>query len=494
MHGADRKEYGDCQTPLDFCLKVCEYLQREGYAAGTEALLEPTCGSGSFLRAAASVFGHRRIFGIEINPNHARWAKSAVPGATVLVGSIFELRTRPLCGTGSVLICGNPPWGTSDRLSCNLPAKSNFKGLRGIDAVTGAAGFDISEAIILRLLNEYRGTDSALCMLCKTSAARKVVLEIERTGMGFSRMEMLNFDAGRVFGFSAPACLFAVRLSPAEGRRPAVCEVRDFDSGRLLDTLTAEKGKLVSRNAGKEFEGASQLTWRSGVKHDCVNVVELDLKDGRLTNRRKHVVDIEDDLVFPLAKSSSFKKPVLDEFEKFLLVTQTKPGQDTGHIRESCPRTWAYLNDNISFFTRRKSRVYNRSVPFSIFGTGPYSFAPCKVGLSGLYKKPLFSLLHSDKPVMTDDTCYFLGFEDRGAAYAMMLLLNGTTVQDFLTASAFLDSKRPYTAALLSRLDLKKCAHSVSLKTIRETEARLRLPPRMTEEMRSRLIEILESA
>ena len=122
-----------------------------------------------------------------------------------------------------------------------------------------------------------------------------------------------------------------------------------------------------------------------------------------------------------------------------------------------------------------------------MFGVGDYSFAPYKVGVSGFYKKPLFSLLTADKPVMTDDTSYFLSFDNYDDAYTMMLLLNSQPVQEYLTSIAFLDSKRPYTVKLLSRVDLKKCITNVSVSELILTESILKLPSVITLDMYSRL-------
>lgn len=77
---------------------------------------------------------------------------------------------------------------------------------------------------------------------------------------------------------------------------------------------------------------------------------------------------------------------------------------------------------------------------------------------------------------MADDTVYFLAFEEYDIAYAVMLLLNSEPVRKYLMSIAFLDSKRPYTVKLLSRLDLKKCAAGVSFDEIVHTEKKLHLP------------------
>lgn len=187
------------------------------------------------------------------------------------------------------------------------------------------------------------------------------------------------------------------------------------------------------------------MTWRSGVKHDCDKVMELDLVNGNYINRCKKIVYVEDDLVFPLVKSSLFKSPIISDFKKYVIVTQQKSKQNTSYIKQEYPHLWPYLNSHSSDFTKMKSAIYKKSGLLSMFGVGDYSFAPYKVGVSGFYKKPLFSLLIADKPVMTDDTSYFLPFDKYDDAYTMMLLLNSQPIQEYLTLIVFLDSKRDHT-------------------------------------------------
>lgn len=112
-----------------------------------------------------------------------------------------------------------------------------------------------------------------------------------------------------------------------------------------------------------------------------------------------------------------------------------------------------------------------------MFGVGNYSYSKYKVGVSGFYKQPLFSVLYSDdeKPVMTDDTSYFICFEHYDMAYVAMLLLNSKKVQDFLTSIVFLDAKRPYTKKVLERIDFGKIVESLSIDDLIETEYNLHL-------------------
>ena len=493
MSGNDKKEFGDYQTPLDFCLKVCNYIKLN-YQTKPKAILEPTCGIGNFLKAAYSVFDCDNLYGIEINPKYAGEAQIAVSTASLTVNNIFDINTRQICKQDDLLIIGNPPWATNANLSYNLPQKNNFKGLRGIDALTGSSNFDICEYIILQLLDEYKYTNSVICMLCKTCVARNVILEISRNEIPCKRIEMLNFNSNKVFGISVSACVLVVELSAnIVSIDKIVCNVKDFDTLTKTDTLVISEGMIKPMDIDIDLEGRCQLVWRQGVKHDCSNVMELDRKGNNLINKKKEYIQIETDLVFPLVKSSHFKKPIITEFSKYVIVTQTQPKQDTSYIRDKLPLTWRYLNDHNDDFNNRKSIIYKKSAPFSMFGIGDYSFAPYKVGLSGFYKKPLFCLLYSDKSVMTDDTAYFLAFDDYDIAYCMMLLLNSKTVQGFLLSIAFLDNKRPYTVKLLSRLDFKKCIELISFDELLETEKNLLIDQYITLDIYQKLSAYINS-
>ena len=122
-----------------------------------------------------------------------------------------------------------------------------------------------------------------------------------------------------------------------------------------------------------------------------------------------------------------------------------------------------------------------------MFGVGNYSYSRYKVGKSGFYKLPLFSVLYLDdgKPVMTDDTSYFIGFDDYDIAYVAMLLLNSEKVKNFLTSIAFLDAKRPYTKKVLERIDFEKIVEHLAIDELIKTEQKLRIPHYVTETMYS---------
>jgi methylase of polypeptide subunit release factors len=347
-----KREYGDYQTPEFFSLAVCQYLQKQRKVKPS-VIIEPTCGVGSFVKSSL-IFDASEIIGVEVNPEYCEICKQEIsdPRVQIINADFFSFDLKSVIkGKEQFLIIGNPPWVNNSTLSTlnsdNLPTKANFKGLKGIDALTGASNFDICEYIILQLIASLPNTNTTVAMLCKTSVAR----------------------------------------------------------------------------------------------------------------------------------NSMFKSPIVNNFKKQVIVTQKKVRENTAHIENDAPKTWSYLESHKERFLKRKSSIYKDAPDYSMFGIGDYSYAQYKVGVSGFYKKPLFSVLISNdgKPVMTDDTSYFICFSTYDAAYTAMLILNSEKVQQFLLTIAFLDAKRPFTKKVLERIDFHKILGAISASDLVDTEKQLGL-------------------
>jgi hypothetical protein len=144
------------------------------------------------------------------------------------------------------------------------------------------------------------------------------------------------------------------------------------------------------------------------------------------------------------------------ELERAVLVTQQRIGQDTTSLAHEAPRLWRYLKSHESRFNKRMSSIYRGRPPFAIFGIGPYSFAPFKVAISGLHKTPTFRVLGpvEGRPVMLDDTCYFLPCSTAEEAAILGAVCNDAITLALIASISFREAKRPITKALLQRLDL----------------------------------------
>ncbi len=485
-----KREYGDYQTPLQFASQVCDFLLRERKITPS-VVLEPTCGVGNFLRSSL-IFNASQYYGIEINPEYCEICKKEITDSRVQIinADFFDYDLEDF-SKEKLLVIGNPPWVTNSTLSTlgsvNLPEKTNFKGLKGIDALTGSSNFDICESILLQLLNRFNGSDTTLAMLCKTSVARSVFKELKRQHIPFNYCQLFEIDATRIFNINASACLLIVQLA-TDSHSSEYCDIYSFDEPKQLKSrMGFQNGQFYNDISSDfdHFDGNCCFQWRQGVKHDCSQIMELSYKNDKLINGKNEPVQIESDLIFPLVKSSMFKKPIIKDFSKYVIVTQKKIQEDTAHIETELPKTWEYLNTNRELLDNRKSSIYHGAPAFSMFGIGDYSYAPFKVAVSGFYKEPLFSLLYSfdNKPVMTDDTTYFICFSSYDAAYTAMLFLNSDRVQAFLKRIVFLDAKRPYTKKVLERISFNKIYREIGLRELHVTEQKLGLEPYITKGM-----------
>ena len=465
-------QFGDFQTPLALAREVSSLLVQHGVNA--DAVLEPTCGIGAFLVAAGEAFPKARLLGWDINPDYvaqttaalteAGAAKRASVGQQDFFAHDWEAELADI--HGSLLVLGNLPWVTNAAVSgmngSNLPAKENFQGFRGIAARTGKSNFDISEWMLIRLLMALRGRTAAIAMLCKTATARKLLRFAWQNDGRIAKASLHRIDAKKHFGAAVDACLLLAHTGQAG---PVEADVFDELTARRRSTILGLAGQdlvadIRTYRRLKHLEGLCPYQWRSGVKHDCASVMELRQAGGEpLHNKLGENVHIESDYLFPLLKCSDLANGRMEP-ERFVLVTQRRVGEDTKIISKTAPRTWRYLDSHRHLFEARKSSIYSNRVPFAPFGIGDYSFAPWKVAVSGLHRTPRFALVGpvGGKPVLFDDTCYFLPFENESEARIVAEILNSKICRQFLASLTFTDSKRPFTVELLQRLNIRAIA------------------------------------
>ncbi|MDR0592715.1 MAG: hypothetical protein LBG60_05560 [Bifidobacteriaceae bacterium] len=453
-------ELGDFQTPDELATACLKVLRLPSDAR----ILEPTCGRGSFLRAAAALSPRSERLGIEIQEEYAR---QAAAWGKVQVGSVFainlaaDLRWQ---SRGQLFVVGNPPWVTSAELnrmgSANLPRKENFKGAKGLDAVLGSANFDVCEYIILKALNEIR-SQFTLGMLCKTQVARNVMEFAASAHLPVAASAIYRIDARRWFGAGVDACWLTVAVDASVAccyetavyddafnpGSPPACRFGVVDGLMVADV---DKYKPV-----RDADGKCPYEWRSGLKHDASSVFELVATPAPVT-REGVPLDLEADCLFPLLKGTDVFRGRHRELTKWVIVPQRTFGEDTASLKRRAPKTWSYLNARSEVLDGRKSSIYRNRPRFSVFGHGDYTYAPYKVAVSGLHKTPIFRLIVpiGGKPVVLDDTCYFLPFSDITEALLVTAALNSPECVELIESLVFWDSKRPITKRLLARIDL----------------------------------------
>jgi hypothetical protein len=466
---SSKKEYGDFQTPHSLAKRVVSLVAE---LFGTpQIVIEPTAGLGAFLKASVERWGeHADYIGYEINKAYVDLARTSLKQYGVEIHHLDFFnedwqQNIARSGNSRVLIIGNPPWVTNSDLgqlgSKNLPAKSNFQGLRGFDARTGKSNFDIAESMLMRLL-ESIPSDGAIAMLCKTMTARKVLRHFWKTDAGREGSRLFLIDAKSEFDVSVDACLFFTTGKRTDERVATVYS--DLDPTSAFTRFGLVDGDLVSDvdayQAYKRLDGgSSKYVWRSGLKHDAAKVMEFVRAGDKLVNGFGQAVSIEQDYVFPLLKSSDVGNG-RTAIRRAVLVTQRHTSDDTATIKQKAPNTWKYLQRYGEWLDARKSSIYRDRPRFSVFGIGPYSFAPWKVAVSGLYKNISFVVIppYDGRPVMVDDTCYFIPCHSKKEAELLCALLSSKEARAFLKSLVFTDSKRPITIDLLRRISFVELA------------------------------------
>lgn len=485
----DRAEYGDFQTNKYLACEVVKHLSNNNISP--EIIIEPTCGKGNFIIASLSYFKTiKKLFGIEVYKPYVWETKFSIldfflsnpnnhkPEITIIHSSIFDFNFKNISKqftTERLLIIGNPPWVTNSKLgslnSTNLPQKSNFKNQNGLDAITGKGNFDIAEYITLMIFDAFQSHNGHLALLVKNSVIKNIVFDQRKKQYRISNMEKYCIDSKKEFNVSVEASLMLCQLNS----NPCIeCNEFNFYNKSKKLRFGWIGSKFVSNiddyNETKNIDGISPFEWRQGIKHDCSNVMELERINGHFINKISEEISIEEDLIYGFLKSSDLKNTVIKNTRKHTIVTQTRVGQETSYIQHLYPATYTYLKKNISSFQARKSSIYNGKPLFSIFGIGEYSFKPYKVAISGLYKTYHFTLVlpQNDKPVMLDDTCYFIGFDKIEFAVYTIILLNYNKTEAFLKSISFSDAKRVFTKDLLMRLDLLSISKTIKQNEIEE--------------------------
>jgi len=465
------KEFGDFQTPTELAGEVCRLLVSLGLKP--KAVLEPTCGTGSFLRRSFDDFPSvQTAVGLEIEPSYletaaARLGAELSQGRLRLVqGDFFSTDWQSVLSQlpDPILIIGNPPWVTNAAIGVlggsNLPTKRNPGMLRGLEALTGKSNFDISEWMLLRCAEWVLKRTGTLAVLCKTAVARRLLPSLWSTARNHFFSTVYRIDAKRHFNAATSACLLVVSSElPASGAECPVFPSVSAPSpvgcfGVCDDILVADVAAYRSLQRLRSRSQRSQ--WRSGVKHDAAAILELQPCGDLFVNGLGETVALEPDYLYPLLKSSELAGRDAPTPTRFVLVTQKSVADETRSIERLAPLTWAYLSRHAEALDGRASRIYRGRPQFAVFGVGEYAFSPWKVAVSGLYANLRFWPVGPvrGRPVLFDDTCYFLSCREEAHARSLAEALNGPDAQTFLRALMFPDSKRPVTSELLGRLDL----------------------------------------
>jgi len=458
--------FGDFQTPRELAEQIWRAVETEHL----DLVVEPTVGVGAFLATVPPAVRQVPWLAFDINPDYVMQSRNiaetyAIP-ARIETEDAFALSPSdfPRLEGRTVLAIGNPPWITSAGQSglpgTNLPTKANRFGLRGLDAITGKANFDIAESILLKVVDALRcAKEVRMAFLIKRSVALKMARDLLGSP-GLLDASFRRVDARKWFGASVEAGLLQLRFVPAESGATstislgpdlihAPTEHAGIVDGRFVfDVPTYRQSRMIEANVG------GRLEWRQGVKHDAARVLVLTMDElGRVKNGLGEHVDIEEEVLHPFFKSSDLAAGRSPR-HLFPLYQHNLAGP-LDHLDVRWPKLSSYLRAHRDLLASRGSSIYRGKPDYMLFGVGDYSLAPWKVAISGFYKTPRFSVLGPNRrglPPLVDDTCYLLPFRTAESAQDTADYLNSPQVRDFLASIADTTAKRPYTKEILGRI------------------------------------------
>jgi hypothetical protein len=481
----EQKIYGDFQTPMELTTKILKLLTKLDLKPSS--IIEPTCGTGNFIIAALETFPEATIVGYEINSSYVKQTKERLikldnAKTEIHLADFFQIEweKKLLNQAEPLLVLGNLPWVTNSEIGViggnNLPVKSNLHKVSGFDAMTGSSNFDISEWMLIQLFKGLVHLKGYLAILCKVSVARKVLKYAYINNIQLSSANLYQINSKKYFNAAVQSCLFLCIFSKDEPFTSHSYNIySSLDSPLPHQNITIIDDNLIANSATyhktAHLAGNSRFTWRSGIKHDCSKIMKLTKRGDHYSNALKDQVLLEEDFLFPLLTGNDLAKNYISSTDRWLIVTQKVIGEDTSIIKEIAPLTWEYLQINKTHFANRKSAIYTNQPSFSIFGVGSYSFSPWKVAISGFHKELNFRLISPlhNKPVVFDDTCYFLPCSSFEEAIVLKTLLDHPLTHQFYNSYIFWDNKRPITKTILKKLKLEALISEVNSDSIINT-------------------------
>jgi hypothetical protein len=471
--------FGDFQTPDSLAKKALEFVRSRGVSPGR--ILEPTCGSGTFVSASYSTWDSvSEVVGIEINPvydGQLTDLSKRYPSFRYdyLDAQMMESEDLKWKSSESLLICGNLPWVTTDALSrlvddYQLRIRDNPKKLKGLDALTGSGSFDISERLALRFVQIAVKEEKAdIALLLKESVARRILVESRRL---YASAAVIKIDSLRWFGVKVQSCLLYMHFEKGLINDSGSVEYfKDFSSERTEQwTLDGGVVRRALPNMSAKFRLTPGLVWRHGIKHDAAAVFEFGSGEGPSVSAdllsRAGLSD-KSCYVYPFVTARDLHRSLqLERVQRSMLVPQRKLGDRSIESDPTAVLEREYLLSVNNRLAMRRSSIYRNKPFYALFGVGTYTFSPFKAAVAGLYIRPHFRFLGpiAGKPIVLGDTSYFVPCENAIDAAIIVTLANEDVIMAEVQGMAFA-GKRPVTKRVLDALDF----HGAFILTERES-------------------------
>ncbi len=417
---------GKVETPLQWAKWLVE--ESGAYAAwrSGKAVLDPACGTGVFFEALIAMAIERgervdrdclaRLIGVEISATDKHLFLERMSSASELefppenfvVGDMLELQMDRQFD----LIVGNPPWSNH----CNLPAdmKKRWQKLyirHGLvqskkDVLLGSSRVDICALVIKKCLDEHlkssgMGAFFTPLSLLFNDGANDGMRPYPGSHHNYAISKIWDLGGERVFqGVSTR--YGAIKFEKGRGQTwpvQTLVRVNGRWNGFHSTSSDGRSGGWVRHEANAAPLAAPRIQAkrtnrpRQGINTCGANRVYMfDCHEDKYLNYDGRQISIERDLLYPVMHKNIFSPNRASRIPRdrwILIPHDSQTGRPlTWDELAAFPHTREYLAENATSLKSRKGVMIGSSIRkglwWSLFGVGPYAFAPWKVAWESL--------------------------------------------------------------------------------------------------------------
>lgn len=224
-----RKKLGAFYTPAPLVERTLE-LALAHVDGGPLAVVDPACGAGAFLSAAAKLRPDAKLFGLELTQEAARACQARVPGADVRVGDALRGGLEPLLAAvppgHRELWVGNPPYNGTSSLLKDREAWKRISALLPLALQPGTSLRDDFAFFLLVAAHRLASRPGVLAFITPASLLDAFLYApLRRALLGtLSLREVVELGPGLFEGTQVRTCITVWASPPEPSRAPVFIE------------------------------------------------------------------------------------------------------------------------------------------------------------------------------------------------------------------------------------------------------------------------------
>ncbi|MFL5352660.1 N-6 DNA methylase [Archangium sp.] len=224
--GLDRRAMGAFYTPAPLVERTLA-LALSHAGDGPLAFVDPACGAGAFLSAAARARPEAHLAGLELSPEVALACQARVPGADVRVGDALRGGLEPLLASlppdRREVWIGNPPYNGTSSLLKDREAYARLRALLPLALPPGTSLRDDFAFFLLLAAHRLSSRPGVLAFITPTSLIDAFLYAPLRDALlrMLSLREVVDLGPGAFAGTQVRTCI-TVWTSPPEPRAQPV--------------------------------------------------------------------------------------------------------------------------------------------------------------------------------------------------------------------------------------------------------------------------------